>query len=290
MENIEIENSRILEIKVSVIIPCYNREKTIKRCIASIAGQTVRPYEIVAVDDGSQDKTLEILSNMEYENLRVIRQNHRGAQAARNLGILNAKGDYIAFLDSDDEWLPRMLEEEIACLLKEADDCVVYSDCYVSDHGRKRLWRRSDWTLNTYAYSLMNSSLMFQSALAKRELFLKIGLLDEKVPAYQEWDTEIRLAKTARLVPVHKPLFIYYLHEDETISKDKNKEIVGYAYIVRKYQKEILKNCGIEVLNRHYKNLRRTCFLYKSGRWFVFALEILYINLQYSIHKHFNHI
>lgn len=269
------------EIKVSVIIPCYNREKTIKRCIDSVAGQTMRPYEIVAVDDGSQDQTLAILGDMKYANLRVIRQNHRGAQAARNLGILNAGGDYIAFLDSDDEWMPRMLEEEIRRLLRETDDCVIYSDCYICSHGRRRLWKRSDWQVNTYASTLMRSSMMFQSALAKKELFFKIGLLDENVPSYQEWDTEIRLARIAKLVPVHKPLFIYYQHEGETISKDKNKEITGYAYIVRKYQKEIIKMCGIKKLNRHYRALLKTCFSYKSEYFILFMLELLHINLKY---------
>lgn len=279
---------RIPEIKVSVIIPCYNREKTIKRCIDSVAGQTVQPYEIVAVDDGSQDKTLAILRHMGYANLRVIRQNHRGAQAARNLGILNAKGDYIAFLDSDDEWMPQMLEEEIGRLLEEADNCVIYSDCYVCSHGRRRLWRRSDWTVDTYASALMCSRMMFQSALAKKKLFFEIGLLDENVPAYQEWDTEIRLARVAKLVPVHKPLFIYYQHEGETISKDKNKDIIGYAYIVRKYRDEIIRMCGIESLNKQYRALLRTCFLYKSGYFIWFALEMLAINMKCLCGRFFN--
>lgn len=95
---------------VSVVIPTYNREKTIKRCIKSVLKQTHPVNEIIVVDDGSSDQTLQILQTEYGKQVTIIKQSHKGAQAARNAGIIAARGEYIAFLDSDDEWA----EEKIA--------------------------------------------------------------------------------------------------------------------------------------------------------------------------------
>ncbi len=241
-------------MKITVIIPTYNRKKTIKRCINSIISQTIQPYEIIVVDDGSTDNTLEIVNEFMY-NIKVIKQNHRGAQAARNLGILNARGDYIAFLDSDDEWLPQMLETSINEISLHKNDCVIYSDCLVYQNRNHRLWRLPECGRDAYSFLLINTGPMFQSMLAKRDIFMKIGLLDENVMAYQEWETAIRLASVAEIVHINQPLFKYYLHSGETISKDKVKGIKGYAYIVKKHSKEIIRLHGFQGLKIHLKRL-----------------------------------
>lgn len=124
-------------IKVSVVIPSYNREKTIKKCLDSVISQTYKAYEIILVDDGSTDKTIEQAERLGCSYLKVIKQNHKGAQAARNLGIVNACGEYIAFLDSDDEWLPTLLEEFMYLLQKEKENIVIYTDGYIYDENTK---------------------------------------------------------------------------------------------------------------------------------------------------------
>lgn len=265
-------------MNISVVIPSFNREKTITRCIDSIAKQSLTPYEIIVVDDGSTDRTLTILEDMPYENLRVIKQNHRGAQAARNLGIINAKGEYIAFLDSDDEWLPEMLEETVARFLAEGGDCVVYSDCYIWKEGKRKVWKLP--TVSTYADLLSRSGPMFQSMLVKKEWLLEIGLLDENVPAYQEWDTAIRLAEKNRFVHIKKPLFVYYQHDGEMISKDHGKDIAGYAYIVNKHRDDIIKIHGIDVLSQYYKTLIRKCLQYRSRKIWYILFQIWSVNIK----------
>lgn len=269
------------ECKISVVVPTFNREKTIKRCIDSIVKQTLPPYEIIVVDDGSIDQTLTILESMVYKNLRVIRQNHRGAQAARNLGIMNAKGDYIAFLDSDDEWMSDMLEKSVDSFFDAGCNSVVYADCYRDNGYKKEIWRMPNCTANSYAFLLKYPGPMFQSFLVKKEWLLEIGMLDENVPAYQEWDTSISLAKKHKFVHVKKPLFIYHLHSGETISKDKKKDIMGYSYIVHKYREDILKIHGITELNRHYKILIKKCLQYKSRKIWNVLFQMWNVNIKY---------
>lgn len=249
-------------VKVSVVIPSYNREKTIRRCLDSVISQTYKAYEIILVDDGSMDKTIEQAEALGCSYLKIIKQNHRGAQAARNLGIINACGGYIAFLDSDDEWLPTLLEEAVLLLQKEKRNIAIYTDGYIHDENTKkrRLWKLPGTDKNMYKFLLAYQAPTFSSLIVKKQCLIKIGLLDEKVKSFQEWETSIRLAKNYDFVHIKKPLFIYYLHSGETISKNKKKWILGYYYIVKKHKKEILTRLGFKGLISHYKILGKFIF------------------------------
>lgn len=257
-------------IKLSVIIPVYNRENTIKRCIQSIINQTKKVWEIIVVDDGSIDNTISILQSIECQYLKIIKQNHRGPQAARNLGILNSTGDYIAFLDSDDEWLPDFTDI-VDSEIEINNSCVIYGDCITDKLGERKNWYLPGKSGNLYSFLLERPAPTFCALVAKKDYFIEIGLLDEKVKAYQEWDTSIRLARDHYFVHVKKPMFIYYLHNGETISNDKKKEIEGYYYIVNKHKNEIIKFCGLRILKKHYICLFRKAFQSKkSWRCFLF--------------------
>lgn len=96
-------------VKISVVVPMYNKEEYIGRCINSILHQTLQPYEVIIVNDGSTDASLEILQ--QYTNVKIINQVNAGVSAARNAGIACTKGTHIAFLDADDEWMPTFLKE-----------------------------------------------------------------------------------------------------------------------------------------------------------------------------------
>lgn len=104
-------------IKVSVIIPAYNADKCIENCLNSVLSQTYKPYEIIVINDGSIDKTREILERFitkkRVDNLILLNQNNSGPSKARNNGIIHSKGNWIAFIDSDDKWLPEKLEKQI---------------------------------------------------------------------------------------------------------------------------------------------------------------------------------
>ncbi len=133
-------------IKVSVILPVYNGEKYIKKCMESLIGQTLKEVEIICVDDGSVDGTLEALK--EYENLdnvTVITQENAGAGAARNKGMSYAKGEYLSFLDADDIFEKDMLEVAYNKAVEDKADMVVFnSDQYYEDTQE---YKKADWTL-----------------------------------------------------------------------------------------------------------------------------------------------
>lgn len=102
-----------MEVKISVIIPVYNVEKYLRECLDSVVNQTFKDIEIICVDDGSTDKSLEILQEYKRKDDRfvILQQRHSGAGAARNYGLKLAEGKYIQFLDSDDYFEPTLLEE-----------------------------------------------------------------------------------------------------------------------------------------------------------------------------------
>ena len=245
-------------IKVSVIVPTHNRAHTIRRCLDSALGQTISPYEVIVVDDASTDDTTSVVKSISDERLRLITMpSNKGAQAARNVGIKNAKGDHIAFLDSDDEWVPEKLEWQIKEIARMEKPCVI--------HGAGWIYKEQENTREIFAMPRLNGFVykellahpgpLYPCILVPKKNLAEIGFLDEKTPSYQEWDTSIALAKQLDFVFIDKPLMIYHVHGGDTISKNKVKEAEGWQYIVEKYSAEILKNVGNKVLAQHYSQI-----------------------------------
>lgn len=277
----QIENNRI-----SVIIPAYNRERTIGYCLDSVLAQSFSPFEVIVVDDCSSDKTVEIVWG--YSDPRVqciVLEKNMGAQAARNIGIRKALGKWIAFQDSDDEWLAEKLEMQMGVLAEVNFNpmTVIHADCYRYDHQTNN---RTLWELPlieggaVFPLLLKTAGPLFPSILTSKAALKKVGFLDESVLSFQEWDTSIRLARECKFIHIREPLFIYHLHKGETISKNKKREIHGYQYIVDKFRKDILLQCGSKALNTH---LTRNAF--KALRWgyYADACEILAKTLGNSV-------
>lgn len=239
------------------------------------------------VDDCSSDKTVEIVWGYPDPRVRcIVLEKNSGAQAARNMGIREAQGNWIAFQDSDDEWLPEKLEMQMRALAEVNFNpmTVIHSDCYRYDHqtNNKILWELPLMQgAAVFSVLLVSSGPMFQSILTSKLALVKIGFLDESVPSFQEWETSIRLARECNFIHIRKPLFIYHLHSGETISKNNKFEIHGYQYIVDKFRKDILLQCGPKILNTHL-----TGNAVKAMRWgyYADACEILTKTLGNSVH------
>lgn len=112
------------DLLISVIIPCYNSEKTIERTLMSLSKQTFQKFEVILIDDGSEDSTISLIKKNHNLNIRVISQEHKGVSNARNTGIAEAKGEYITFLDSDDMYDARFLEILYKSIIKSDRDIV----------------------------------------------------------------------------------------------------------------------------------------------------------------------
>jgi glycosyltransferase involved in cell wall biosynthesis len=243
--------------KISVVIPVYNRENTIRYCLNSILNQSFLPFEIIVVDDCSSDKSVKIIGEYKDNLVRLICLEKRsGAQAARNKGIKESRSDWIAFMDSDDEWTPNKLEKQLEVLkeIRINPMTVIHSNCWVYDHVKqtKEIWNLPPINGEKVLRELLSfSGPMFQGMITSKLALTKIDYLDENVPSYQEWETSIRLAGYCRFIHLKEPLFIYYLHEGDRISGNRKLDIEGYQYVIDKHRNDIIQYCGVTVYNNH---------------------------------------
>ena len=243
---------------ISVIIPAYNRIDTLPYCLASILAQTYSPLEIIIIDDASSDSTGSLLEMFDYQRVRLIRHTERlGAQHARNTGVKHAKGSWIAFLDSDDEWLPEKLQQQID-VLQRSKKLICCCDGFQKNQSLLSLGLLDDLKTETvFSQLLEKSSLMYQGLLVHRDCLRAINGLDNEVPAHQEWDTMIRLAELFDFSLLKDPLFVYHLHGGPSITKDILRRADGYAYVVEKHYWKILESGGANLLNKHLLNISK---------------------------------
>jgi glycosyltransferase involved in cell wall biosynthesis len=186
----------MMQPPVSVVIPAYNAAGHLHRAIDSVLRQTLQPREVLVVDDGSCDATCQIAA--QYCNVQLIRQAHRGAAAARNAGIRASRGEIVAFLDADDEWLPRKLEKQLAlhgtpelalsfCRSNEFD--VAGKD--LGDTFRQAAPRRGP---EAWRHLLAANFIATPTVMASRQQLLACGGFDERLKVGEDQDMWIRLA------------------------------------------------------------------------------------------------
>lgn len=187
------------EILVSVIIPCYNAEKYIERCIESVISQDYENIEIVVVDDGSTDKSIELLEK--YIDIKVYSQKNMGACAARNLGIKKCAGYYVKFLDADDFLSPNAISKQIIFSRNIDENYIPYGYRKVLLEGCEFEKKSKLDTVNQFE-SLINQNITITLPLHRRSTLIDIGLFDEGLQFRQEWDLHLRLAH-------EKYIFIY---------------------------------------------------------------------------------
>ena len=169
-------------MNISVVIPAYNREKTIQNTLESVLRQTYLPQEIIVVDDCSTDHTVEVVKKMKKQS-KLIRliclYRNKGAQAARNVGIKVAKGNWIAFLDSDDEWIENKIELCQNAHYEHPEYDVYFSDYYVKEKNKIRYKkcsmpnRKGDY----FESILFGSKVLFQTMVVRKQALEAINYL-----------------------------------------------------------------------------------------------------------------
>ncbi|MFO1061257.1 MAG: glycosyltransferase family A protein [Dongiaceae bacterium] len=228
---------------VSVVIPAFNRRRTIERAIASAAAQSHAALEIIVVDDHSSDGTADFVRSMGCSRpVRVIEQpDNRGAPEARNAGLAAARGAFVAFLDSDDEWR----SDKIARQLARLGECgEAYGACYsgsrcLAEDGHLTYAMRptgeGDLRRALLQYNVIGST---STMLARRDALLAVGGFTPGLSACQDWDLWLRLAERTRFACVPDPLAVLYVATDGRISTSGKARLRGYWYMYRRHLRQ----------------------------------------------------
>lgn len=249
---------------VTVIIPTYNRGYVIRRALNSVLNQTYRNLEVIVVDDGSTDDTETILRSFAETRLRYIRHEvRRGAAAARNTGIKASSSKFIAFQDSDDEWLCEKLERQMAVFRQAGNEVgVVYTGFLRLEHNKASYWpqKHTNKTGNILESLLNGNFVTTQAVVVRRECLNKAGLFDEQLPRFQDWELFIRIAKHYEFICIDEPLLIVF-HSSESITADDSLYPIALKAILLTHQDEFMK-CE-EALAGNYYSLGK--FLCASG-------------------------
>jgi glycosyltransferase involved in cell wall biosynthesis len=214
--------------KVSVIIPTYNREKYVVKAIDSVLSQRFEDYEIIVVDDGSTDNTKEIANK--YKNrIKYIYQDNSGVSAARNTGIKLAKGEWLAFLDSDDEWMPDYLLTQIETTDQNPGICMQKTDCLITKlngetqsyfmmNGVLSEFKGKDYLLleEPFSFIVKQAAMYIGSVIVHREAITKAGLFDEDLMLSEDLDLMARVALQGPFGMISKVLANAYRRNETT--------------------------------------------------------------------------
>jgi len=265
--------------KVSVIIPVYNRAKTIADAIESVFAQTYTDYEIILVDDGSNDNFMKIVAQY-GDRVTCIYQKNNGPAAARNNGIRHAKGEFIAFLDSDDSWLPIKLEKQLKCLEGDPRLGLIGTGYYNCDENLRNPIRQEIIKMaNTEREEILIQNIRpTSSVVVRRVCFEVVGMFNEEMKFAEDWDMWIRIAQSFSIGTLDDSLVYMRKHTKSLSGSSANTD-----YNFGLWKKLILSNrkqlpemnfvVYLKAMSFYYLNLsytRRIAGDIRGGRWFLF--------------------
>jgi len=207
-------------LSISVIIPTYNRIDVLPRALDSVFSQSDPLTDVIVVDDGSDDGTADMVS-AKYPEVKLIKQQNIGVSAARNRGIAESKGGWIAFLDSDDEWKPQKLERQIICIAENPDAVLIHTD---------EIWIRDGKRVNPMKKHQKSGGRIFQkclplcvispsSVLVKRSLLEEIGNFDEDLDVCEDYDLWLRICAEYPVHYVDEKLIVKYGSHADQLSR-----------------------------------------------------------------------
>lgn len=249
--------------RVSVIIPTYNRGWTIGEAVDSVLAQDYRDFELIVVDDGSTDNTPEVLDAYRG-TIKVFRQENKGVSAARNRGIAEASGRFIAFLDSDDLWLPQKLSRQVEFFNTTPDALICQTE---------EVWIRSGVRVNPKKRHQKPSGMIFEPSLAlclvspsavmiRRSLLEIVGNFDETLPACEDYDLWLRISCRFPVYRIDTPLIIKRGGHEDQLSASFGLDRFRIKAIKKSVESGFLSK-------RQYaaavKTLKEKCNIYAAG-------------------------
>lgn len=260
-----MEKMKKIEIKpqVSVIIPTYNRGWVIKEAIDSVLAQDYTEFELIVVDDGSTDHTSDVLDS--YRNdIKVLSQKNKGVSAARNRGIAEASGKFIAFLDSDDLWLSQKLSVQIEFFNQTPDALICQTE---------EVWVRNGLRVNPRKRHKKPSGMIFKPSLElclvspsavmiQRNLLDRVGEFDENLPACEDYDLWLRISCRFPVHLIDAPLIIKRGGHDDQLSSRAGLDKFRIKAIEKIIKSGLLSN---DQHRAAVNTLKKKCAIYSAG-------------------------
>lgn len=244
---------------VSVIIPTYNRADLVGRAIQSVLDQTYKDFELIVVDDASEDNTKEVVNDFDDSRIKFIRhKKNRGGSAARNTGAENANGEYLAFLDSDDIWYAGFIEKQFLTIENSSSKKGMVM-CGMIKYGRGKKKQSIPSMLNfdqllTFQANLNGTSSFF----VRQNVFKSIGGYEKKLKSFQDFDFLLRTAKEY-CIEVNEEILVEHRLRDDSISLDMPAKAQGLELIIERYRKDILR---LDVMY---------LYLFKLGHYYILS-------------------
>lgn len=213
-----------VRLAISVIMPNFNGARLISRSIDSVLLQTFHDLELIVVDDGSDDDSVAVVKGVRDRRIRLLQQNHEGVCAARNRGIECARGEYIAFLDSDDTWTSTCLERLHEAILHTPDAAIAYCGWQNVGLGEERdkPFIPPDYeTPDKIELWIRNSRWPIHAALTRKAAILAVGGFDPRFPTSEDFLLWLQIVGKYKIVRVPEVLAFYYHHEGPRATRDR---------------------------------------------------------------------
>lgn len=267
-------------MKVSVIIPTYNRAAVLGRSIQSVLDQTFQDFELIIVDDASEDKTSDVVHNFGMSNIRYVRhEKNLGPGSARNTGINLAQGKYIAFQDSDDQWLPEKLEKQIQYFDSASPDVGVVYSCLLRMNGSRTVHippeKIGRMEGDIHRDICKGNFIAMPAVLVKKECFAKAGIFDDHLHQYEDWDMWIRISKYYHFGFIDEPLVISYFTPGSVNEKGVVSEVQAARLILEKHHEEYRKDKTVMAYLQFSigNRLCQTGFIEQGRRYLISAVQ-----------------
>lgn len=221
----------------SVIIPLYNKADTILRTLASVEAQTFRDFEVIIIDDGSKDKGVAVIQNSQFANqCRITSQPNKGVSAARNAGVAQANGDYLCFLDADDEWFPHYLQR-MSELIKKFPGAGIYGAGFTRPGYKLKKGFRRDGYCDIFDEATVKMPFNTDGLIIPKDIFMSFGGFDEIVSYYEDYQLIFQIALKYDVVVTREILTIYNFDAKESANgkvRDFSISLFPHFFVVEK--------------------------------------------------------
>jgi len=258
-------------MKISTIIPTYNSAKTLGRAIESVLQQTLPTYEIIIIDDGSVDETPEVINRFQ-DKIKYIKQINSGVSAARNTGIKASSGDWIAFLDADDEWLPNKLELQLKALKQQPKLMWCAGEVKrigennspkftIFKRAKRQINRKQKQSIHFFNACLKEDIFQTSSFLISRQIFSAVGTFDSSLRVSEDRDLWWKIAaRYPDIAYVYEECVLYFVDTPCSLTKINNNRTESLRVVCKHIERA--RNESSDTTPYYEKYVRHLCFQY----------------------------